>query len=114
MLQNVEDLGAVNPPLILTLPSVAGIQVAPLLDAGANHVLVTRIHFKVNENRALGVCPSNPSLRGKGDAGRCEAAGSKKPEAYSLEYVEDVFGPRTTQMPANRLPQQNGITRADS
>jgi hypothetical protein len=22
----------------------------------------------------------------------------KKPEAYSLEYVEDVFGPRTTQM----------------
>jgi hypothetical protein len=38
MLQNVEDLGAVNPPLILTLPSVAGIQVAPLLDTGANHV----------------------------------------------------------------------------
>ena len=46
----------------------------------------------------LGVCPSNPSLRGKGAAGRCrEAAGSKKPEAYSLEYVEDFFGPRTTQ-----------------
>jgi hypothetical protein len=35
----------------------------------------------------------------------------KKPEAYSLEYVEDVFGPRTTQMSADRLPQQNGITR---
>ena len=53
----------------------------------------------------LGVCPSNPSLRGEGDAGRCEAAGSKNPEAYSLEYVEDCFGPRTTQMPADRLPQ---------
>ena len=25
----------------------------------------------------LGVCPSNPSLRGEGAAGRCEAAGSK-------------------------------------
>jgi hypothetical protein len=36
----------------------------------------------------LGVCPSNPSLRGKGAAGRCEAAGAKKPEACSLEYVE--------------------------
>jgi hypothetical protein len=56
-------------------------------------------------NGVLRVCPSNPSLRGKGAAGRCEAAGSKKPEAYSLEYVEDVFGPRTTQMPADRLPQ---------
>src|SRR5688572_11531142 len=51
----------------------------------------------------LGACPSNPSLRGKGDAGRCEAAGSKRPEAYSLEYVEDFFGPRTTQMPADRF-----------
>ncbi len=62
----------------------------------------------------LGVCPSHPSLRGEGAAGRCEAAGAKKPEAYSLEYVEDFFGPRTTQMPAARLPQQNGITRTDS
>jgi hypothetical protein len=44
-------------------------------------------------------------LRGKEDAGRCEAAGSKKPEAYSLEYVEDFLGPRTTQMPADPLPQ---------
>ena len=52
-----------------------------------------------------GVCPSNPSLRGEGDAGRYEAAGSKKPEAYSLEYVEDFFEPRTTQMPVDRLPQ---------
>jgi hypothetical protein len=34
-----------------------------------------------------------------------KAAGSKKPEAYSLEYGEDFFGPRTTQMPADRLPQ---------
>ena len=46
--------------------------------------------------------------------GRCEAAGAKKPEAYSLEYVEDCFGPRTTQMPADHLPQQNGITQTGS
>jgi hypothetical protein len=52
-----------------------------------------------------GVCPSNPSLRGKGAAGRCKAAGSKNPEAYSLEYVEECFEPRTTQMLADRLPQ---------
>jgi len=45
---------------------------------------------------------------------RCEAAGAKKPEAYSLEYVEDFFESRTTQMPAARLPQQNGMTRTDS
>ena len=55
--------------------------------------------------RVLGVCPSNPSLRGEGDAGRCEAAGWKKPEAYSLEYIEDFLKPRTTQMPTDRLPQ---------
>ncbi len=41
----------------------------------------------------------------KEGARRCEAAGSKKPEAYSLEYVEDCVGPRTTQMLADRLPQ---------
>jgi hypothetical protein len=29
----------------------------------------------------------------------------EKPEAYSLEYVEDCFRPRTTQMLADRLPQ---------
>jgi len=29
----------------------------------------------------------------------------EKPKAYSLEYVEDLFEPRTTQMPADRLPQ---------
>jgi len=32
---------------------------------------------------------------------RCEAAGTNKPEVYSLEYVEDVFEPSTTQMVAN-------------
>ena len=53
-------------------------------------------------------------MRGKGDARRCEAIGSKKPEAYSLEYGEDFFEPRMTQMPEDRLPQQNGITRTDS
>ena len=35
---------------------------------------------------------------------RCEAAGPEKPEVYSLEYIEDFFGPRTTQMAANRSP----------
>jgi hypothetical protein len=35
---------------------------------------------------------------------RCEAADSKKPEAYSLEYeyAEDFFGPRTTQIVCGR------------
>ena len=32
-------------------------------------------------------------------------AGSKNLEAYSLEYVEDFFGPRTMQMSADRSPQ---------
>ena len=32
-------------------------------------------------------------------------AGSKKPEAYSLEYVENFFVPRTTQMSVDRSPQ---------
>jgi len=27
---------------------------------------------------------------------RCETAGPEKPKAYSLEYVEDFFGPSTT------------------
>ena len=38
----------------------------------------------------------------------------EKPKAYSLEYVEGFFVPRTTQMPADRLPQQDGIIRTDS
>jgi hypothetical protein len=38
-----------------------------------------------------------PSLRGEGAAGRCEARRLEKPEAYSLEYVEDFFWLRTTQ-----------------
>jgi hypothetical protein len=29
----------------------------------------------------------------------------EKPEAYSLEYVEDFFWPRTTQMVLDRSPQ---------
>ena len=39
---------------------------------------------------------------------RCEATGPEKPEVYSLEYVEDFFGPRKLQMVADRSPQQNG------
>ena len=33
------------------------------------------------------------------------AAGVGKPEAYSLEYVEDFSSPRTTQMLVHRLSQ---------
>jgi len=33
------------------------------------------------------------------------AAGSKNPEAYSLEYGEECFQPRTTQMLADGLPE---------
>ncbi|MGE3154101.1 MAG: hypothetical protein AB7G48_18530 [Nitrospiraceae bacterium] len=29
----------------------------------------------------------------------------EKQEAYSLEYIEDLFGPRTTQVAAHRSPQ---------
>ena len=43
--------------------------------------------------------------RGEGDAARCEAAGPEKPEAYSLGYIEDFFGPSTTQMVADLSPQ---------
>jgi hypothetical protein len=32
----------------------------------------------------------------------------EKPEAYSLEYVEDFFGPRTTQLVADQPLEQNG------
>ena len=38
---------------------------------------------------------------------RCGAAGREKPEAYSLEYVEEFSGPRTKQVLVRRLPQQN-------
>jgi len=41
-------------------------------------------------------------------------AGSKKPEAYLLEFVEEVFELRTMQMPAEYLPQENGLPRMDS
>jgi hypothetical protein len=34
-----------------------------------------------------------------------EAAGSEKPEVYSLEYIEDCFWPRMTQLVTDRLPQ---------
>jgi len=35
----------------------------------------------------------------------CETAGPEKPEVYSLEYIEDFSGPRTTQTAADRSPQ---------
>ncbi len=46
-----------------------------------------------------------PSSRGEGGAVRCATAGLEKPEAYSLEYVEDFSWPRTKQMPGHRSPQ---------
>ena len=58
-----------------------------------------------NGRMYLGACPTLPSSRGEGGATRCKAAGPEKPDAYSLEYVEDFFGPRTTQMVVDRLPQ---------
>jgi thioredoxin-dependent peroxiredoxin len=58
-----------------------------------------------NTVRHLGACPSNPSLRGEQAVGKCKAAGPKKPEAYSLQYVEGFLGPRTTQRPADRLSE---------
>ena len=41
---------------------------------------------------------------------RFEKTGS----VFQREYVEDFLGPRTTQMPADRLPQSNDITRTGS
>ena len=69
----------------------------------------------VNEmtKRRLRVCPSHPLLRGERGAGRCEAAASKKPETYSLEFVEDVFELRTMQMPAEYVPQEKGLPRME-
>ena len=46
-----------------------------------------------------------PSGRGEGGAAKCEAAGPEKPEVYSLEYIEDFFVPRTTQMVVDHSPQ---------
>ena len=55
--------------------------------------------------RMLGARPTLPSSRGDGDAARCKAASPEKPEAYSLEYVEDFFGMRTMRMVADHSPQ---------
>ena len=56
-------------------------------------------------NSRQGACPILPSYRGERGAARCEAAGPKKPEAYSLQYGEVFVRPKTTQMVANRSPQ---------
>ena len=37
-----------------------------------------------------------------------------KPEVYSLEYIEDFFGPSTAQIVEDRSPQYNGHCRAGS
>ena len=50
----------------------------------------------------LGAGPTLPSWRGEGGAASCEAAGPEEPVGDLLEYyVEDFFGPRTTQMVGN-------------
>jgi hypothetical protein len=36
----------------------------------------------------------------------------EKTGSIFAEYVEDFYGPRTTQMPADHSSQQNGIARA--
>jgi hypothetical protein len=33
-----------------------------------------------------------------------ETAGPEKPKVYSLEYIENFFGPSTTQMVTDRSP----------
>ena len=38
----------------------------------------------------------------------------EKTGSVFAEYIEDFYGPRTTQMPADHLPQQNGITQTGS
>ncbi|MGB5039864.1 MAG: hypothetical protein WBO67_02830, partial [Nitrospira sp.] len=48
--------------------------------------------------------PVRHGLRSGAKEARPDAS-PKKPDAYSLEYVEDYFGPRTTQMIVDRLPQ---------
>ena len=40
-------------------------------------------------------------------------AGSKKPEAYSLEFVEDVFELRMMQTPAEYWSKKKGLTRME-
>jgi hypothetical protein len=41
-------------------------------------------------------------------------AGSKKPEAYLLEFVEEVFELRMKQMPAEYWSKEKGLPRMDS
>ena len=72
---------------------------------GFPHTPLKRACLPVPPLRRLGACRRIPSLRGEGDADRCKAAGAKKPEAYSLEYVEDFFEPRTKQMTSDHSPQ---------
>ena len=45
---------------------------------------------------------------------RCKPADPEKPEPYSLEYVENCFGPSTTQMVPDRSPQETGPYRTGS
>jgi len=76
-----------------------------------NSAVAVEAYVNVAEQEPVQHCHSR---RGEGGAARCEAAGMGKPEAYSLEYVEDFFQPRTTQKVSDRSPQQNGQRRTGS
>jgi len=54
---------------------------------------------------ALGAFPTLPFVRRRRRSGHTRGAGPEKPEAYSLEYLEDFFWPKTTQMIVDRSPQ---------
>jgi hypothetical protein len=49
---------------------------------GARRLFVYQPYL--GSSTGIGACPSNPSLRGKGAAGKCEAAGAQKPEAQPI------------------------------
>jgi len=66
--------------------------------------MVTLVFF--SGNQAAFKEPVRHCLRD--EARRCDQMQGRrpgKPEVYLLEYIEDFFGPSTTQMVADRSPQ---------
>ena len=53
----------------------------------------------------LGAFPTLPFVTRRMRCGQMRGHMPGKKEAYSLEYVEDFFGPRTTQMVVDLSPQ---------
>ena len=66
---------------------------------------VRREEIEREAREPAGACPTLPIMARQRSWARCEAAGLEKPEVYSLEYSEDFFRPRTTQMAADHSPQ---------